>query len=94
MGSGSAPRKQTTVGLPDNLSCAKTRSATCGAGGLEINTITAVSGSSWSARSPASIISPPTGSLMSRPPVPMACDTPTPARASPHVTPCSPCPTR
>ena len=29
---------------------------------------------------------------MSRPPVPMACDTPTPVRASPHVTPCSPVP--
>ena len=93
MGPGSAPRKQTTVGLSKSLDLRQARrSPTAAAGGLEISTITPVSGSSCSAASPASIVAPPTASLRSRPPVPMACDTPAPARASPHVTPCRPVP--
>ena len=91
-GPGSAPRKQTTVGLFDRLTSASTRAATAAAGGLEISTITSVSGSCCSAASPASIVAPPTASLRSWPPVPMACETPAPARASPHVTPCKPVP--
>ena len=64
MGPSSAPRKTDDSGLFDRLTCRQhRRAATPAAGGLEISTITPVSGSSCDAASPASIVAPPTASL-------------------------------
>ena len=59
---------------------------TVSAGGLEINTITCVPGSASSRRSAASIIAPPTLASRSRPPTPIAWDTPDPARSIRQLT--------
>ena len=89
---GAAPTKQTTTGFFAFAAAASTFSATTAAGGLEIRTITPVSRSDASAASPASIVSPPTSSLRSRPPVPIACETPAPSRSTSAVTCCRPVP--
>ncbi len=77
---GTSPTKWTTHGLRVAASASTTRCATSAAGGFETTTITFVSGSAASASMPSSIISPPTSAERSRPPVPMACETPPPRR--------------
>ena len=89
---GAAPTKQTTTGFFAFAAAASTFAATDGAGGFEISTITFVSRSDASASRPASIVSPPTSSLRSRPPVPIACETPAPSRSTSAVTCCRPVP--
>ena len=87
-----APKKHTMVGLALLAACASTFCATASAGGLLTNTITCVAGSCCKALRPASIISPPTSSFRSRPPVPMPWLRPTPFFASSVLTSCRPVP--
>ncbi len=90
--SASPPRKLTTTGLEAADAAASTLAATVGAGGFEIRTTTSVSSSATRRSRPASIIRPPTSSCRSRPPTPMACDTPAPNASSRQVTCWSPVP--
>ena len=62
------------------------------AGGFDTSTMTSVPSSAASALMPESIMMPPTASLRSRPPVPMAWDTPPPMRSICTMTSCSPVP--
>ena len=88
----SAPRKQATTGLPVAAARSRTRAATSGAGGLETRRMTRVSESAASSAIACNIEAPPISERKSRPPVPRACDTPTPARPSSEVTCCIPVP--
>ena len=88
----SPPRKLTTTGLPAVAAARRTTSATASDGGLEMSTMTSVPGSAESRASPSSIIEPPTRSCRSRPPTPMACETPAPSRSMRTLTCWSPVP--
>ena len=83
---GSPPRKLMTTGLPTCRVASSTRAATDAAGGFEIRTMTAVPGSAARRSRPASIIVPPTRSSRSRPPTPIACETPAPNRSMRQLT--------
>ena len=81
-----APRRARITGLPVATAAASIAAATAGSGGLEITTMTRVPSSAASSFRPARVISPPTAAVRSRPPTPMACETPTPAASSRQVT--------
>jgi hypothetical protein len=72
--------KWTTAGLPHEASASSIRPATSSAGGLETATITFVGGSAASAAMPCRNVRPSTADDRSRPPVPIASLTPSPAR--------------
>src|SRR5439155_20492596 len=80
------PTKLITTGLRASLTAPSNRAATSGDGGLEMSTITSVPGSEASAEIPASAVRPPTAWLRSRPPVPIACETPAPPRCTSDAT--------
>ena len=88
----SSPKNASTQGLPVCLASWDKRAATAASGGFEISTSTRVSESPASAWRAARMLGPPSCRCKSRPPTPMACDTPIPWRASRQVTCCNPVP--
>ncbi len=78
--------KPSTTGLPVAAAASSIAVATAGSGGLEIATMARVSSSPASSSRPRRIIRPPTSADRSRPPTPIACDTPTPAASSRQLT--------
>ena len=74
-----SPRKLTTTGLLLPLAAFRIFALVFGPGGLDIRTITLVSSSSSSSLIPSIVVVPPTFSERSFPPVPIACDNPSPS---------------
>ena len=81
-----------TTGLPHSRASPRTSSATARCGGFERSTMTRVSGSPASSSRPRRVVRPPTTSVRSRPPVPIAWLIPLPARWTRTVTSWSPVP--
>ena len=86
------PGKYATLGLARPPSASASRAATAGPGGLPSSTITSVAASAASAASARSAVDPPTASERSRPPTPIACETPSPSAAMRQLTSCRPVP--
>ncbi len=80
------PTKCTTEGFGAFASASRTLSATGFAGGFEMTTMTFVFGSLASMSMAKSVVSAPTFSLRSRPPVPIAWEMPNPAFSTRQVT--------